>query len=97
MVYNKIDLCEHLSPGVNRAAESKVKRVRISAQTGEGLQELESVLAESLGQTVVQRSLVLAPHDSRMRAELYRLKAIVSERIDEKKVIPARGGQITQA
>lgn len=83
LVYNKIDLCAEFTPGVDRNMESEVKRVWTSAQTGQGLTDLQTAMTELLGKNVIQRALILTPKDGRVRAELYRLKAIVSERIDE--------------
>lgn len=83
LVYNKIDLCENFVTGVDRNAEDEIRRVWVSAQEGGGMGELQAAIAELLGHDIVQRAVMLAPQDARLRAELYRLKAIVSERIDE--------------
>lgn len=83
LVYNKIDLCEAFNAGVDRNADSEVRRVWVSAQEKTGIPDLEMAIAELLGQDIVQRSLVLSPQDARVRAQLYKLKAIVSERIDD--------------
>lgn len=83
LVYNKIDLCAGVQAGVERDYESHAMRVRVSAKEGAGITELQSVIAEHLGKNIVEKQLVLTPHDARLRAELYRLDAVVSETIDE--------------
>lgn len=83
LVYNKIDLCESFTRGVDRDADERIRRVWISAQEGSGIVELQGAIAELLGHDIAQRAIVLSPQDSRLRAELYRLKSVVSEKIDE--------------
>lgn len=83
LVYNKIDLCEGVNPGMDRNAESVITRVWVSAQEGLGLSELATAIIAYLGEDIVQRTLTLTPKDSRLRAELYQLGAVVSEQIIE--------------
>jgi GTP-binding protein HflX len=83
LVYNKIDLCDQLDPGLDRNAESEVRRVRVSAQENLGMAELQKAIAELLGKDIVQRAFILTPKEGRLRAELYRLKALVSEHVDD--------------
>jgi GTP-binding protein HflX len=83
LVYNKIDLCEGLSVGVDRDDENKVQRVFTSAEKEIGLAELKFAIAELLEKNIIQRSLVLQPKDAKLRAQLYQLSAIQSEEIDE--------------
>lgn len=82
-VYNKIDLCENVSPGIDRNTEDEPQCIFMSAQTGAGMTELQIAMAELLGKNTSQREIILDPKDARLRAELYRLKAILSERIDD--------------
>lgn len=82
-VYNKIDLCQNLNAGIERDNNADIKRVWISAQEGIGIPELLKSIIELLGKNIIQRSLLLTPQEARIRAELYRLKAIRSESIDE--------------
>lgn len=83
LVYNKIDLCKELTPGIDRDSETHIRRVRVSAENGSGLTELREAIAEAIGKDMVQRMLVLSPKDAKLRAELYRLAAVVSEETDE--------------
>lgn len=81
LVYNKMDLCGDVIPGCTRDADNKIKQVRISAQHSKGLVELQSAIAECLGEDIVQESIVLTPQEARLRAKLYQLKAVLSEQI----------------
>lgn len=81
MVFNKMDLCPDVTEQ-ERTLSLAAKKVWVSAHTGLGLDQLKSAMVEMLGTEVVQRSLVLAPHQGKLRAELYRCEGIVSETID---------------
>ncbi len=83
LVYNKIDLCPGVEPGLVRGAESRVMRVNVSAQTGAGIDLLQSALVEFFSEDIIEKRLALAPKDAKLRATLYRMDAIVSETIDE--------------
>lgn len=83
LVFNKIDLCSHLEPGVDKDMDAQIYRARISAQNGLGIKELLASVSELLGQNLVEKTLVLGPEKARVRAELYEMKAIISERIDD--------------
>lgn len=83
LVYNKIDLCANFNLLLDQNSESEVKRASISAIEGTGLSDLQKAIAQLLGKDIVQRSLVLSPQDAKIRAELYRLKAIISEKHDD--------------
>lgn len=84
LVYNKIDLCHDKHPSVDYAsADQQVVRVRVSAQTGSGIKELNEAIAKSLGKEILQEKIILSPVQAKLRAELYRLSAVISEEIDE--------------
>jgi len=83
LIYNKIDLCENLTAGLERDAEATIRRVWVSAHEKTGLSELEEAITTLLSADIVQKSLTLTPNDARLRAELYQLKAVISEKIDE--------------
>lgn len=83
LVYNKIDLCQDFNVFLDHNAESEVKRTSISAQEGTGVVELLRIMSNLLGKNVIQRSLILTPKEAKLRAELYRLKALLSEHIDD--------------
>jgi len=80
-VYNKIDLIENQAPEIKRGDEHS--RVWISAEKAWGLDLLLQVMAEKLYGDPVHRSLCLDPKQGKLRAELYRMDAVLSERVDE--------------
>lgn len=82
-VYNKIDLCENVTAGMDRNADGNIIRVWLSAQEGSGIQNLETAINEFFRINIVRTEVVLTPAQNRLRSELYRLKAIESEEIDE--------------
>lgn len=82
-VYNKIDLLENAKEGIDRGSNAKAKRVWVSAKTGQGIEDLKKAISECLDTGMIQQSLVLTPSEARLRANLYKLKAIQSERVDE--------------
>jgi len=79
-----MDLCENFYLASESTKDSK--RVCVSAHTGFGVIELEQLMIESLGKNIVQQTLILLPSEARIRAELYQLKAVLSEHIDERSV-----------
>ena len=58
-------------------------RVWVSAQNGVGMDLIANVLAEYFSQDQVQGEVGLKPEQSRMRARLYGLGAVRSERNDD--------------
>lgn len=76
MVFNKMDACR------DRSELAELPANRVSALTGEGLDELAQSIAERLGVGSLQKVL-LAPEDGRTRAWLYRLGAVVDESLSE--------------
>ena len=83
LVYNKIDLCKELSPGFDRDDEAKIRRVWISAQEQMGLEELQNAITELLAQEIIQEALTLTPDKGKLRAKLYQMDSVVSEKVDE--------------
>jgi len=83
LVYNKIDLCPHLTAKIDRDEDGQVKRVFISAEKGLGMKELATAVVEMFSKNVVEKQLVLAPKEGKLRAALYAHGAIVSEEVDE--------------
>ena len=77
-VYNKLDLLE-TSPRTDRDAEGSAQRVWLSAATGAGCEQLGEVIAEALGDTLLEREVELGPEQSRLRAALYELGAVQTE------------------
>jgi len=83
LVYNKIDLCKDLNFIVDYNIDSEIKRLKLSAQEGTGIPLLQAAIVEFLGEDIVQHSLILTPQESKLRAELYQLKAVMTEQIDD--------------
>ncbi|MEE9452709.1 MAG: ribosome rescue GTPase HflX [Gammaproteobacteria bacterium] len=82
-VYNKIDLLPDCPPHVKYNAEGKPIQVWLSAKESLGLNLLDTAIWAHLFEEPIYRNILLNPDQGKLRAELYRLKAVVSERIDE--------------
>ncbi len=81
-VYNKVD-----KPGAKAApalgARNGAEQVRVSALTGEGLDELSALIRELCIGRPVTRRIELTPGQSRLRARLFDLRAVTAERVNE--------------
>ncbi len=81
-VYNKVD-----KPGAKAApapgARNGAEQVRVSALTGEGLDDLAALIRERCVGRPVMRRIELAPGQSRLRARLFDLRAVTAERVNE--------------
>ncbi|MEE9357935.1 ribosome rescue GTPase HflX [Candidatus Vondammii sp. HM_W22] len=82
-IYNKIDLMEDGGPGLERGEDGLVRRVRLSARTGEGVDLLLGALAEFFHQERVHKVVQLEPADGRLRARLFELGGVVAEAVTE--------------
>ncbi|MEW7977990.1 MAG: ribosome rescue GTPase HflX [Candidatus Sedimenticola endophacoides] len=82
-VYNKIDLLEQGAPRVERGEDGLVKRVWLSAATGEGVDLLLAALAEYFHQEYVRRVVQLRPAEGRLRARLFQNGKVLSEQITD--------------
>lgn len=82
-VYNKIDLLEQGAPRVERGEDGLVKRVWLSAATGEGVDLLLAALAEYFHQEYVRRVVQLRPAEGRLRARLFQSGKVLSEQITD--------------
>lgn len=83
LVYNKIDLLSTFEPLLERDIHGRPWRVWVSAHQGLGLELLQEALMELLEKDMVYHHIRLAPHEGRLRASLYALKAVEQEKIDE--------------
>jgi GTP-binding protein HflX len=81
-VMNKIDLCG-AEPRVDVHDDGKVKRVWLSAMTGEGLELLEQALAEYFREEMVSTEIRLFPAQARIRAMLFELGVVQNEVVDD--------------
>lgn len=81
-IYNKLDLLES-APRVDRDEQGRPRRVWLSAATGEGCELLAEVIAEALGDELLERDVELRPDQSRLRAALHQLGAVKTETFAE--------------
>jgi GTP-binding protein HflX len=82
-VLNKIDRMDGEEPRVERGEDGRVRRVWLSATTGEGLDLLRVAIEGHFHKDRVQRVLRLGPADGWLRARLFDLGRVVSERVTE--------------
>jgi GTP-binding protein HflX len=78
-VFNKIDAIGE-TPRVERGELGNVRRVWLSAQTGEGTELLLEAIGEFLGPQLVHRHVVLDAHEGRARARFFAAGAVLAER-----------------
>ncbi|HEX5635688.1 MAG TPA: ribosome rescue GTPase HflX [Gammaproteobacteria bacterium] len=81
-IMNKID-CMDVQPAIERDESGRAVRIWVSAQTGAGMDLIRDVLVEYFSQDQVRGEICLTPEQARMRALLYGLGAVQSERNDE--------------
>lgn len=78
-IYNKIDLLDGVLPHIDRQEDGAIRRIWLSAATGEGVDLLVEALAEFFHQEHVRRSLRLEATDGRLRARLFELGKVFSD------------------
>jgi GTP-binding protein HflX len=78
-VYNKIDLDLRLQPGVERGPNGEVKRVLMSAHSGEGMSVLLHALSEHCMPQRAHLYVCLPPSAGKLRARLYELGTVLGE------------------
>jgi GTP-binding protein HflX len=81
-VYNKTDIL-NLQPRVDRAETGMATRVWLSSRTGLGVDALLGVIAEYLQVAMLRCTVGLTAAEARLRASLYEMGAVVTERILE--------------
>jgi GTP-binding protein HflX len=77
-VFNKTDLVGE-APRVETGELGNVRRVWLSAQTGEGTPLLIDAVGEFLGPEIVHRHVVLKPEEGRARARFFAAGAVLAE------------------
>ncbi len=77
-VFNKTDLVGE-APRVETGELGNVRRVWLSAQTGQGAQALIDAVGEFLGPEIVHRHIVLKPEEGRARARFFAAGAVLAE------------------
>lgn len=81
-VYNKLDMLCDSHPRIERNGAAGVRRVWLSAMTGDGLDLLSDLLREQFTTGVVHRQVRLPIEDGRLRARLFELGTVLEERLD---------------
>jgi GTP-binding protein HflX len=79
-VFNKIDLLPDARPDIERDATGQVKRVWLSARTGDGIDLLVSAVAERFQGDQVRRWVSLGPRDGGLRAWFFTHARVLSDR-----------------
>ena len=77
-IFNKADLVGEPAQ-VERAEDGLVRRVWLSAQTGDGTDLLIAAIGEFLGPELVHRHIVLKPEAGRARARFFAAGAVLAE------------------
>lgn len=83
LVFNKCDLLDSPQYRLERDDNGHVRRVWLSALTGEGVDQLLTSINELLGQDMLSSDVYLKPEQAKLRAQLYELGAVRSETLDE--------------
>lgn len=78
-VYNKIDLMDDLTSGIEVDFQGRIIRVRVSAKLDIGLTELLHAIGERLSKDIVRGKLTLEQDQAKVRAYLYACGAVESE------------------
>ncbi len=81
-VYNKIDLLDNVTPSLERDECGRVRRVWLSAVSGEGMGLLRNAITETLFADRIQMRLRLLPKEGKLRALLHEWGAVIEERVD---------------
>ena len=81
-VMNKVDQ-SGAEPRVDYHSDGTVKRVWLSAMTGEGIDLLEEILVSYFREEVLSGEIHLKPAQAKIRAKLFDLGVVESEGIDE--------------
>lgn len=81
-VLNKIDALPHEAPRIERDGDNAVRRVWLSACSGEGLDLLKQAIAEVCHPDLLEGEVTVAPRLGRLRARLFELGAVRNERYD---------------
>lgn len=80
-IMNKVDKSQ-TEPRVDVELDGKIKRIWLSAETGEGIELLHETLATYFRNEMIQGDLVLQPEQARLRALLFDLGAVKDESMD---------------
>jgi GTPase len=81
-VFNKVDLSDQ-APGLERDASGQVVAVWVSARTGAGMDALSEAIGERISEGRIHRWIHLPAKRQRLRARLFELGVVRSERVDD--------------
>ena len=81
-IYNKVDRTD-ASPHMERDGEGHIRRVWLSALTGEGMDLFDEALTEFFHQETIEARLRVPPALGRLRSVLFDEGAIIKEDMDE--------------
>jgi len=81
-IYNKIDLAGQ-EPRIERDGQGRIRRVWLSAHTGDGLELLTQAIAEHFRGRMARGWLRVPPSAGRLRARLYGVGTVLDERVDD--------------
>ncbi len=82
-VFNKLDLMGHNEPRVDRDENGTVRRVWLSAASGDGVDLLMSALAERCRPDQVREWIRVPAGNGRLRARLFSLGRVLKECVEE--------------
>ncbi len=80
-VFNKVDLVDR-DPGIERDEHGQVSAVWLSAESGAGLDLLDTALTERLAEGRIRRWIHLPAQRQRLRARLFELGVVREEEVD---------------
>jgi len=78
-VFNKIDLLPESRPHLERDETGRIRRVWLSARTGQGLELLGAAIAECLGGDQLRRRVRLGPAEGGLRAWFFSHAQVLAE------------------
>jgi GTP-binding protein HflX len=82
-IYNKIDLLQDVSARIDRDSEDKVRRVWLSALSGEGLGLIEEVLESYFGKRIEEVAVQLDVSQAKLHAQLFEHAKVLSEEVND--------------
>lgn len=82
-IYNKLDLLEDAEPRMERDEQGQIRRIWLSAATGQGLEWLDQALLERLAGMTRRHSLCLEPTQAGLRARLFKAAKVLKDEANE--------------
>lgn len=82
LVYNKIDLLDHVEAHIERDNDGVPRSVWLSAVSGDGIALLRDAISELLQEVNVEECLSLSPSQGKLHAKLHALGTVILEQTD---------------